>query len=468
MKMRLFTVGIVAASLALTIACGSGSGTPTATAVPPEVPADWVCHQDTLYQFEICYPADATFTQIDSEHSRIDLTVSAGTTLGQKWVDIYARVSPLSCISPRNDGISPGSFSPETQWISGLRYTVEHAEEGAAGHLYRWWAYSTARDDVCVTMTGTLDSGNPMVYSTPPPDYDIPAETATIEAVVATFRWLDPAFGWTCFQNDTYHFEFCYPADATLTEDSPEHMRIHLTVKPGTNLVEKWMDVDAQSGFTVCSSPVTEGYAPGSFTSGLQPIGDLTFTVESGGEGAAGSLYDWIAYSTARDTVCASLTGVLHSTNPAMMATPAPEYNPVVEEWVFHQIAATFRWLDTDDVTPTPMPASSKPSATMRYNANCRRGPSLDYEVWTFLTRGQEVPVDGQNEDGTWLYVRLPDSDKHCWVGLSGVETHGNIHAVPLQEYSPLGCWVYKQEWKGNRCISPCPEDASPGGVCTP
>jgi hypothetical protein len=454
----------------LSIACiitGPGSGTPTATPLPPEIPADWVCHQDSNYQFEVCYPADATFTQIDMDHMRIDLAVSPGTTLLEKWVEIDARVSPLSCISPRNDGISPGSFSPETRWISGLRYTVEHSEEGAAGNLYKWKAYSTSRDDVCATLTGVLHSANPMVYSTPPPEYDETAESAVIESIVATFHWLDPTLGWSCYQNDTYDFEFCYPADATLTEETPEHVRVNLTMHPGTNLTEKWMDVDGRTGFSVCSSPQGAGYGPGVIDTETRTINELSFLVERASDSGMGNHYVWTGFSTSRDAVCASLTGVLHSVNPGVYETPPPEYNSVVEEAVFDQMVATFRWLDPDGVAPTPLPAS-KPSATMRFNLNCRRGPSLDYEARTYLRQGTEVPVDGQNEDGTWLWVRLPRSLEHCWVGSSGVDTHGDMGSVPLEEAPPLGCWVYMVSYKGNRCVSPCPEGAKPGGICTP
>jgi hypothetical protein len=462
------------ALLAFAMACNlpnPGSGTPTATPVPPPHPADWICHQNSTYQFEICYPPDATIAVADAEHIRIDLPVTPGTTLSEKWVDVYSRISPLSCVSPQDESAPPGSFSPESLWISGLHYTVEHAEEGAAGNIYRWKAYSTARDDVCVTMTGTLHSANPAVFSTPPPDYDQIAESAVIESIVATFRWLDLTSGWSCYQNDTYSFEFCYPPDATLVNETPEHVRINLTIHGGTNLVEKWMDVDARTGLSVCSSPQGAGYGPGVIDTETRTINTLSFLVENASDSGMGNHYVWTGYSTSRDPVCVSLTGVLHSVNPGVYETPPPEYNPVVESAVFEQIVATFRWLDLAGPTPTTPPAN-QPSAVMQTNNNCRRGPLLDYEIRTYLKQGVSVPIDGQTADGAWLWVRLPRSLEHCWVWSGGVKTQGDLSKVPLETAPPLGCWVSSTILTAktaiNKCIVPCPENAKPGGVCTP
>ena len=113
------------------------------------------------------------------------------------------------------------------------------------------------------------------------------------------------------------------------------------------------------------------------------------------------------------------------------------------------------------DVTPTV------PMATLLQNANCRRGPSIDYESLTTLFKGLEVPIDGRNADKSWWWVRIPNSVNHCWLAKENVQTSGDTSKVPIVEAEPLGCWV-KQQQGPDKCVAPCPQGAQPGGACEP
>ena len=70
---------------------------------------------------------------------------------------------------------------------------------------------------------------------------------------------LDEPIGWVCYQNVTFGFEVCYPAASVFTTASDAHSRIDLAFLPGTNLVEKWMDVDSREGLADCVTPMADG-----------------------------------------------------------------------------------------------------------------------------------------------------------------------------------------------------------------
>jgi hypothetical protein len=469
-RMPCLRVGIIAAAAVLAaLACSlPGPAPATATPVPGEIPAGWICYTNTTYGFEVCYPPDATINTASPEHSRIDLSITPDTTLLSKQMDVDAGEGWSTCDSPW--GSTPGA----TQTIGGLEFLVQSGEEGTAGHLHRWTGYSTERDGVCVSLTGLLDSANPMVYSTPPPDYDLAAESAVFGQIVATFRWLDVATptptpavpaGWICYQNTLYGFEVCYPADATLSNESADHVRINLSIAPGTNLMEKWMDVNGRTTPPACGSPQASGYDPSAVETEHRALAGLDFLVQHAGEGAAGNIYEWTGYSTEREGVCASLTGILHSGQLGNYATPPAEFNHDAESAVFEQIVETFRWLEA--ATPTP-PADETPSATFTENTNCRRGASTDHEIVTYLKKGLTALIVGRNEDSSWWLVQVPGSAIRCWVWGEFVITHGNLTHVPFVESPVLGCWYQGERDKKPKCVAPCPDGAKPGGVCEP
>jgi hypothetical protein len=359
---------VVFAQIAATFRWLSTTPTPAAATATATLPAGWLCYTNTTYAFEVCYPSDATLTGETPSHVRIQLTIAAGTNLQEKWMDVDGSSGAPVCQSPQAAGYSnPADLHPAHQTIAGLDFLAQNASQGAAGNIYDWTGYSTERAPVCASLTGVLHSTNPGNYSTPPPLFDQAAESAVFGQIVATFRWLDitpapvgtttiPA-GWLCYINVTYAFEVCYPSDATLSDETPAHVRIHLTIAAGTNLLEKWMDVDGNSGAPVCQSPQAEGYDPSAITTSHQTIAGLDFFLQSAGEGAAGNIYQWTGYSTARAPVCASLTGVLHSGQPGNYSTPPPVFDQAAESAVFGQIVATFRWLEGPAQSATPTPA---------------------------------------------------------------------------------------------------------------
>jgi hypothetical protein len=479
-RMPFLRAGILALVAAITaLACNLPTpATPTPTAGPGTIPAGWTCYQNAPYGFEVCYPPDATLTTSTPEHARISLPVPDGTNLVEKWMDVDAGSGLATCESPQAAGYAPGTTHDVHRTINGLDFLVQSGSQGAAGNFYNWTGYSTERGGVCVSLSGVVHSVNALNFPTPSPTVDPVAESAVFDQIAATFRWLDttptPAVtatipaGWLCYTNTTYAFEVCYPSDATLSDETPAHVRIHLTIVAGTNLLEKWMDVDGSNVPPACQTPQAAGYDPASITSSHQTIAGLDFFLQSAGDSGAGNIYQWTGYSTQRADVCASLTGVLHSGQPGNYSTPPPFFDQAAESVVFDEIVATFRWL------AAPAAGGDASIATFQENTYCLRGPSKDYEVVTYIKQGVSLIIEGRNADGTWFWVRPPNSDLHCWVWGGLLKTIGDPNKAPVIEAPLLGCWVYEPgkltTAKGgkNVCVAPCPAGAKPGGVCQP
>lgn len=147
------------------------------------------------------------------------------------------------------------------------------------------------------------------------------------------------------YTNQKYAFKFNYPAQSLLTSQTESTAHIVLPIVAGTNLKEKYLDVSVRENLATCTSPLTAGYAPGSFTSEPVIINGIGFIKESGSEGALGQFYDWTAYSTTKGNACISLSFVLHSFNAGNLPTPPPLFDKTAESSVFGTILSTFAWL---------------------------------------------------------------------------------------------------------------------------
>ena len=164
--------------------------------------------------------------------------------------------------------------------------------------------------------------------------------TPTPTGVIATAT-VTPAHGnWLAYTNTVYQFQFQYPPYG---QTSNTH--ITLPFAPNTNLSEKYLDVNVAENVSVCTSPLTSNYAPGSIPATPISFNGIAFVKESGSDGGAGQFHQWTAYSTLKGTTCISLSFVLHSTNPGNYPTPPPVFDETAESAVFDEIMSTFGWL---------------------------------------------------------------------------------------------------------------------------
>jgi hypothetical protein len=199
-------------------------------------------------------------------------------------------------------------------------------------------------ETLTVTPSATPDPGSTLI-STPVPATATAATTETFTPEPTFTATVTPPVdpGQLIYANQKYGFQFTYPASSVFSTSQDNFAHLNLPFTSGTNLVEKYLEVTIFENVAACTSPLTNGLAPGSFES--QPMAGLNgiqFVRESAQESALGNVYDWVAYSTTKGTACISLNFVLHSTNNNPV--PPPPYNKDLESAVFLDIVSSFNW----------------------------------------------------------------------------------------------------------------------------
>jgi hypothetical protein len=153
-----------------------------------------------------------------------------------------------------------------------------------------------------------------------------------------------PTDPWNTYRNYNYGFELRYPPGSSFALNMPNTARLNLPFASGTNLVEKYLEINAQEYLGRCLSPLMESLPPEALQLETLVVDPLTFETVSFSEGAAGSRYDWTAYAVHNEAVCVTLDFVLHSSNPDNFPTPPPPLDRDLEKQVFAQIVQTFVW----------------------------------------------------------------------------------------------------------------------------
>jgi murein DD-endopeptidase MepM/ murein hydrolase activator NlpD len=219
-------------------------------------------------------------------------------------------------------------------------------------------ASSTSTQSTPGTSTPTATGPTPVESVTPTPSptpFGPPPTTAPTSTSIPG--------DWLTYTNLKYGFQFRYPKEGQLLAGSTDnYARINLPFQPGTNLSEKYLEVIVAENANPCQSPLaTESILE---TSENVTLNGIFFLKQTGGDGSAGHIHKWVAYSTGRDNACVSLDFVLSAANPGAFTTPPPLYNEALETAVYGQIASTYQWLDLSGTsTPTPV-ESTTPTAT--------------------------------------------------------------------------------------------------------
>lgn len=163
---------------------------------------------------------------------------------------------------------------------------------------------------------------------------------------------LPPTSDWLTYTNSAYGFQFKYPPQAQISNQTNNSLRMDLPFTPGTNLREKYLEMAVRENVSPCRSPLSHISPPGSPETTVV-INGISFLRQTGGDGGVGHLREWIGYSTVRNNACISMDFILHSLHAGNFETPPPEFDKAAESIVFSQMMETFVWVDPS-ITPLP------------------------------------------------------------------------------------------------------------------
>jgi hypothetical protein len=178
--------------------------TPTITSisVPSTMPSvtltatspvdNWLTFTNLSYEFQFKYSPQGQIVDGGSDNfTRINLPFVQGTNLTEKYLEVIVVENADPCQSP----LATQSMleTSEMVVVNGISFLKQTGQDGTAGHINKWTAYSTIRDNVCVSLDFIIRAANPGVFSTPPPLYDEAAESAVLGKMVETFAWLAQA-----------------------------------------------------------------------------------------------------------------------------------------------------------------------------------------------------------------------------------------------------------------------------------
>jgi photosystem II stability/assembly factor-like uncharacterized protein len=167
-----------------------------------------------------------------------------------------------------------------------------------------------------------------------------------------------PTANWPAYINSTYGFNFKYPPGSERFFETTNSILIKMPITPGTNLMEKYLQMSVNENVNPCQSPLSDTSRPGSPTETVVFNG-IPFFKQIGGDAGAGNLHEWVGYSTLKNNACISMDFVLHSLAAGAFDPPVPEFDKVAESAVFTQVMSTFAWNTPPTPTATPTPTST-------------------------------------------------------------------------------------------------------------
>ena len=147
---------------------------------------------------------------------------------------------------------------------------------------------------------------------------------------------------WPIYENYILLFLFRYPPEGMLSSVNEISSRIDLPREVDTNLKEKYLTVDLY--YIDSNENALQDCLRDSARTDKRMIGENEFYILDESEGAAGTFYSWMRYSTANEKNCVSITYFTVSVNPDNYMPPLTAFDQQVEFEDFKRIISTFEW----------------------------------------------------------------------------------------------------------------------------
>ncbi|HSL42482.1 MAG TPA: CARDB domain-containing protein, partial [Anaerolineales bacterium] len=236
--------------------------------------------------------------------------------------------------------------------------------------------------------------GSPRIVrsgATPPPVTQMVTPSATFTST--------PDQDWLLYTNSLHGFQFRYPSQAQIVDQTDSSLKMNLPFMPGTNLREKYLQMTVRENVNPCLSPLADNGLPGAPEN--VTINGISFLKQTAADGGVGHLHEWVAYFTLKNNACISMDFVLHSLNPGNFSTPPPIFDKAAESAVFTQMMATFAF---ESATFTPLPPTVEPHVVP--SPNIRRLFMIDsLNGWAI---GNSYVLRTGDGGSTWYNMTMP------------------------------------------------------------
>ncbi|NWG05836.1 MAG: hypothetical protein HXY35_04010 [Chloroflexi bacterium] len=151
--------------------------TPTSTPIPPSN-----VYSNSKYGFTFTLPENSSSTVFSDNRARVSLPFTSGTNLTEKYLDVVV----VDVLSPcRTTSFTNPAASSSNVAINGIDFLVETGTDSALGNTFDWKAYSTTRNNACISMNFVLHSANNGASP-----FDKAAESSVFDALMSSFRWM--------------------------------------------------------------------------------------------------------------------------------------------------------------------------------------------------------------------------------------------------------------------------------------
>jgi len=152
-----------------------------------------------------------------------------------------------------------------------------------------------------------------------------------------------PHVDWLAYHDDKAGFSIQHPLTWQRVDNNSGPVVFALQAAPGTNLIEKAMEINVRPAAGDCKQSTYGGGASAAPVH-VSAAGGVDFLRETGSGIAAGNIYDWTSYSTVRSTNCITLTFVLHSSSSGVYSTEPAPFDGAAESAIFDEMLNTFRF----------------------------------------------------------------------------------------------------------------------------